>query len=143
VTCTNLQLRSQGVTVLTIQQDPNNETAVLLELEAGSVATQLQTFFHGMVVGGLMMEAEWVNGEGGPGPDSITPQVGVTPTSATSFSSKEPLYSGDKLISERFAEMKRAPKIPNSTPVRVHAKILLDEEVDPLAAASKASWANP
>ena len=46
----------------------------------------------------------------------------------------QPLYSGDKLIPERFAECKRAPKIPNSNAggPREYAKLVNDEQVKPL-----------
>ncbi|KAG7359976.1 ribosomal protein L7Ae/L30e/S12e/Gadd45 family protein [Nitzschia inconspicua] len=44
---------------------------------------------------------------------------------------KEPLYSGDKLISERFAEMKRVPKVPNAPGPREYATGN-DERVKPL-----------
>eukprot|EP00980_Cylindrotheca_fusiformis_P010088 scaffold2243_cov122-Cylindrotheca_fusiformis.AAC.4 len=45
---------------------------------------------------------------------------------------KTPLYSGDKLIPEFFAECKRVPKIPNSGGARDYAKIVDDESVRPL-----------
>jgi selenocysteine insertion sequence-binding protein 2 len=44
----------------------------------------------------------------------------------------KPLYSGDKLIPERFAEAKRVPKIPNAPGPREYAKCLNDESVKPL-----------
>merc|ERR1719464_440760 len=45
---------------------------------------------------------------------------------------KSPLYSGDKLIPERFAEMKRVPKIPNASGPRNYASTNEDERVKPL-----------
>ena len=46
---------------------------------------------------------------------------------------KQPLYSGDKLISERFAEMKRVPKIPNKAGPRAYAaNASTDERIKPL-----------
>ncbi|OEU16875.1 hypothetical protein FRACYDRAFT_185147 [Fragilariopsis cylindrus CCMP1102] len=47
---------------------------------------------------------------------------------------KAPLYSGDKLIPERFAEMKRVPKIPNAAGPREYASTTNDERVRPLLA---------
>jgi selenocysteine insertion sequence-binding protein 2 len=45
----------------------------------------------------------------------------------------QPLYSGDKLIAERFAECKRVPKVPNSNSgPREYAKLVNDEQVKPL-----------
>ena len=43
-----------------------------------------------------------------------------------------PLFSGDKLIPERFAECKRVPKIPNQSGPREYAKLVNDERVKPL-----------
>lgn len=45
---------------------------------------------------------------------------------------KVPLYSGDRLIPERFAEMKRVPKVPNAPGPREYATIVNDERVKPL-----------
>jgi hypothetical protein len=46
---------------------------------------------------------------------------------------EQPLYSGDKLIPERFAECKRVPKKPNvAGPHREYAKLVNDELVRPL-----------
>lgn len=45
---------------------------------------------------------------------------------------KAPLYSGDKLIPEFFAECKRVPKVPNAAGAREYAKIANDERVRPL-----------
>ena len=45
---------------------------------------------------------------------------------------KAALYSGDKLIPERFAECKRVPKIPNVSGPREYAKLVNDERVKPL-----------
>jgi ribosomal protein L7Ae-like RNA K-turn-binding protein len=45
---------------------------------------------------------------------------------------RQPIYSGDKLISERFAECKRVPKVPNSGEPRDYANLATDERVKPL-----------
>jgi ribosomal protein L7Ae-like RNA K-turn-binding protein len=45
---------------------------------------------------------------------------------------EQPLYSGDKLIPECFAECKRVPKIPNVAGPREYAKLVNDERVRPL-----------
>ena len=44
----------------------------------------------------------------------------------------KPMYSGDKLIPERFAEAKRVPKVPTSAGPRPYATIVNDESVRPL-----------
>lgn len=43
-----------------------------------------------------------------------------------------PMYSGSKLIPERFAICKRVPKIPNSTPTRSYATRIDNEQALPL-----------
>jgi selenocysteine insertion sequence-binding protein 2 len=50
----------------------------------------------------------------------------------TSAESQQPMYSGDKLISERFAECKRAPKLANPGIPRKYATLIDDETVKPL-----------
>ncbi|KAL3929841.1 MAG: hypothetical protein SGBAC_012032 [Bacillariaceae sp.] len=54
------------------------------------------------------------------------------PPDETNLQPKEPLYSGDKLIPEFFAECKRVPKIPNATGPRDYARVTNDERVRPL-----------
>ena len=44
----------------------------------------------------------------------------------------EPMYSGDKVIPEQYAECKRAPKVPNTGVPREYAKRINDESVIPL-----------
>lgn len=46
--------------------------------------------------------------------------------------SSEPMYSGEKVIPEQYAECKRAPKIPNAGVPREYAKRISDESVTPL-----------
>jgi selenocysteine insertion sequence-binding protein 2 len=112
----------------------------------GSIVLAALKGFDGMVVGGQIVSASR------PGSDSSKSQSdergvhdsasgdkrktqnntisGGTDKKART-DDKAPLYSGDKIIPERFAEMKRVPKIPNACP-REYATVVNDERVKPL-----------
>jgi ribosomal protein L7Ae-like RNA K-turn-binding protein len=104
--------------------------------------------FNGMVIGGQTVSAVFQpRSEAFPGQNVMNTQKHESPTKvpegAPASASKKartddlpPLYSGDKLISERFAECKRAPKIPNpnSGAPRDYASLAKDERVKPLLA---------
>ena len=107
-----------------------------------AIAVKAVEGFHGMVVGGQIINAS-LSG-------SIDSKIDVfensgdkrKPDAETKANSgkkartddKAPLYSGDKLIPERFAEMKRVPKIPNAAGPREYASTTNDERVRPLLA---------
>ncbi len=99
--------------------------------------------FDGMVVGGLIVAAtsravakpekhdeieEVENGT----PKRRTDSDEETLSKKARTDDASPLYSGDKLIPERFAEAKRVPKIPNAPGPREYAKQMNDEQVKPL-----------
>jgi len=77
------------------------------------------THFMGMNIGGLTIAAKMLVG------DTLEKKAEQPP---------EPIFSGDKLVSERFAECKRAPKVPNSGKPRSYASFASDERVKPLLA---------
>lgn len=56
----------------------------------------------------------------------------LSPPKKTKTDDNEPMYSGNKLIPERFAQAKRVPKIQNSTGPRDYAASTQDERVKPL-----------
>ena len=114
------------------------------------VAEKAANEFNGMIIGGQIISASLQR-------DSVTLQGHASEAPATTTTSQTekrvspntmpegaasakkartddlpPLYSGDKLISERFAECKRVPKIPNSGTPRNYANIAADERVKPL-----------
>jgi ribosomal protein L7Ae-like RNA K-turn-binding protein len=112
--------------------------------ETGAVKSALEEF-DGMVVGGLIVAAtlrptlnqeekaeapveatESEIGKRKPDPAHDTPSKKARTDDTT------PLYSGDKLIPERFAEAKRVPKVPNAAGPREYAKQVNDERVRPL-----------
>ena len=114
--------------------------------EDPSVVAKAVEGFNGMVIGGQIVSASLSASR------SAQPEVTEaknpgdkrksTETPPSSNASKQartddkaPLYSGDKLISERFAEMKRVPKIPNKEGPRAYASgASTDERIRPLLA---------
>ncbi len=106
--------------------------------------------FSGMVIGGQIISAslpssvamsqqtfETTNAGDKRKPSETTQSNSVSKTTDNSKKArtdeKEPLYSGDKLISERFAAMKRVPKIPNKAGPRDYAaNASTDERIKPL-----------
>ena len=117
-----------------------------------SVLASALEAFHGMVIGGQIVSA-FRSSSGRMQPqaqafETVTPgdnkrKTIQTPQSNTASKAsnikkartddKAPLYSGDKLISERFAVMKRVPKIPNKEGPRAYASgAPTDDRIKPL-----------
>ena len=112
-----------------------------------SVVVKAVEGFSGMVIGGQIVSAslsasrsaqpeatEMKNPGDKRKPTETPPSTNASKQARTD--DKAPLYSGDKLISERFAEMKRVPKIPNKEGPRAYASgASTDEQIRPLLAA--------
>jgi selenocysteine insertion sequence-binding protein 2 len=82
--------------------------------------------FNGMVVGGQTVSASLFESEC---PRS-TLNVGQSDAiPAITASAPTPLFSGDKMIPERFAECKRVPKVPNDGAPRMYATLTNDDSV--------------
>jgi selenocysteine insertion sequence-binding protein 2 len=82
--------------------------------------------FNGMVVGGQTVSASLSEGECPgyePNVDPSDATLSITPSAPT------PLFSGDKMIPERFAECKRVPKVPNDGTPRTYATLTNDDSV--------------
>lgn len=100
---------------------------VHIEFVEGESAAQLAVQqLHGMLIGGQAVSA-WT---------SSFVQSNLNPSLAEKESVKEkqtapPIYSGEKIIPERFAECKRVPKIPSSGP-RSYAVKINDDRAVPL-----------
>jgi selenocysteine insertion sequence-binding protein 2 len=106
-----------------------DERVVKIEYRTDDVSNAVKQF-NGMLVGGQTISAriegnEAISMEGVVGTESGTLEK-------TSAESQQPMYSGDKLISERFAECKRAPKLANPGIPRKYATLIDDETVKPL-----------
>jgi ribosomal protein L7Ae-like RNA K-turn-binding protein len=87
----------------------------------------------GMVIGGQRVSASLVRDDG---EEQATIMEGLQVVEPTADEKEEslisPMFSGDKLIPERFADCKRAPKIPNAGTPRKYASLVNDEETKPL-----------
>jgi len=115
-----------------------------------SIVAKALGAFNGMVIGGQIISASLSGSKStsrqaaeatNPGDKrkpTETPQVvnasnETDKTKKARTDDKEPLYSGDKLIPERFAAMKRVPKIPNKEGPRTYASSApTDERIKPL-----------
>ena len=132
-----------------IKSSSENEPGVVELQYKGpqNVAETAASEFNGMVLGGQIISATLQPNSAtteAPGITTIGSQTAQTdkrevPEGALASIAKKartddlpPLYSGDKLISERFAECKRVPKIPNPGTPRDYANILSDDRVKPL-----------
>jgi selenocysteine insertion sequence-binding protein 2 len=146
--------------VLHVDVVQKDGSGIVRVLYAGpqSVAEKSVTEFDGMVMGGQIVSAttklslEGSSSEtSADAPVSPGDQQDSGPTSESTGEKRKPsgkddaatlkkprtddpapLYSGDKLIPERFAECKRVPKVPNTTGPREYAKLVNDERVRPL-----------
>ncbi|KAL7535963.1 hypothetical protein ACHAXR_006836, partial [Thalassiosira sp. AJA248-18] len=105
------------------------------------VAQQAAQNLNGLVFGGRTISASSVsatteNINNGPNVESRVPSNDQdSPTLETNKeepSPHPPMYSGDKIVPERFAACKRVPKIPNSGTPRSYATKIADEQAVPL-----------
>ena len=134
-------VKTDGIASLSIQFDASNPLSSLNAAEGLS----------GIVVGGQIIatslpgqpqQGETKNVEVSdsvgekrkqPKPDTLPLESASDAGKKARTDDKAPLYSGDKLIPERFAEMKRVPKIPNAPGPREYAGSgANDEQVKPL-----------
>lgn len=106
--CDLKELAGKFGTVKTISLFQERKVAVCFSSK--EEASAASNGFNGMVIGGQTVQA---NMAGGSKSNGMT----TTPKAET----PKPLYSGDKIISERFAICKRAPKLVNSANPRHYA----------------------
>jgi selenocysteine insertion sequence-binding protein 2 len=130
------ELASQYGKVLNITFDPKDLTRVVrVEYDGGSeVATFAANKFNNMVLGGQTIAATSMAQASDRARESSTGSVPSAESSRKrpADATPKPMYSGDKLIPERFAEAKRVPKVVTSTGPRDYASISKSEEVVPL-----------
>jgi hypothetical protein len=140
-----------SVNMCKVENDSTNYVRIRFGGDDPSVVARAVEGFSGMVIGGQIVSAS-LSATGSAPPEATEAtnpgdkrKPTETPLSTnTSKASdmkkartddKAPLYSGDKLISERFAEMKRVPKIPNKEGPRAYASgASTDERIKPLLA---------
>lgn len=100
-----------------------NKLLVFVTFSSEAELKRAQSAFNGMVIGGMVVSAA-ISGQ--------TKSILHESPPATIVAEHEPLFSGDKRIPERFAECKRAPKIPGSGQPRSYAIISENKEVKPM-----------
>jgi len=89
------------------------------------VAQQAAQKMHGVVIGGLTISASVVASSTANNDESIQEKEAPPPP---------PMYSGDKIVPDKYAACKRVPKIPNPNPgtPRAYASKIDDETATPL-----------
>ena len=90
----------------------------------------------GLVIGGQTISANVLSSDEVNGLCSIKTDQSVGKSKLTvndkGETKTDPIYSGDKIIPEQYAECKRVPKIPNSGQPRSYASLIGNDEVIPL-----------
>ena len=117
--------------VIRIEVDLRRQAIMLEFREDISVVEAAVEKFNGMVIGGQSVSAfHTAKGEsipiGGVELHEFPDEENVAKIAL------QPMFSGDKLIPERFAEMKRAPKIQRRSDPRPYATLVNDESAKPL-----------
>ena len=136
------ELASKYGHVASIEPVENTADAMVNFLGPEKVAQAARSGFQGMVIGGAEVAAVVLGvNEGGtdvPADNmSLLESAGTTeykdePSSDSSPTPPSQLFSGEKLIGERWAECKRASKIPNGSNPRRYATLVDDETTKPL-----------
>jgi selenocysteine insertion sequence-binding protein 2 len=93
-------------------------------IEGEEAARNAALQLHGMVIGGVAVSAKATSTVMSAGPSENQKE-------GSQEQGPRPIYSGDKVIPERFAECKRVPKIPNAGP-RSYAVKINDDRAVPL-----------
>jgi len=118
-------------TVIRIDVDAQNRQVQIGYKSDSKLIIEAINGFNKMVIGGqkvIAIRESKATGELG----IIENEVAANQVKEESTSTDpQPMYSGDKLIPERFAECKRVPKIPNMG-TRKYATVIDDESVKPL-----------
>ena len=134
-------VKTDGIASISIHFDASNPLSSLTAAESLSgivVGGQIiATSLPGQPQQGETSRVEESDNVGGkrkqPKPDTLSLESASDVGKKARTDDKAPLYSGDKLIPERFAEMKRVPKIPNAPGPREYAGSgANDEQVKPL-----------
>ena len=128
------ELASQYGNVLSIDFDPKDLTRVVrVKYDGGNeVASFAASKFNNMVLGGQTIAATTMAQPSNTPNDTDSTLEADKSRKRPVDTAPKPLYSGDKLIPERFAEAKRVPKVVTSTGPREYASISKNEEVVPL-----------
>ena len=117
--------------VVRIEVNHQLKAIILVYNEEADVVDAAVEKFNCMVIGGQTVTAirsttGGANLPGGSAIDDLHGQDEVAPIGPL------PMLSGDKLIPEKYAAMKRVPKVPNSGIPRSYATLVNDEAAKPL-----------
>ncbi|CAB9516474.1 Selenocysteine insertion sequence-binding protein 2 [Seminavis robusta] len=119
--------------------DSPSTSTVKVTYSTASEAEAAATEFSGMVIGGETVTASFEDAKGSvaltnsTNGDTQSGETGVGTNEEQAESGQpKPMFSGDKRIPERFAECKRAPKVPNKGTPRSYAVLIDDDTVKPL-----------
>ena len=137
------ELASRQGEILSIDVEKSNEvtkSVVKITYATSSEAEAGAREFDGLVMGGNTVSASTnLESTSGQAAISVSPSAQATDLSGvgdkvlmSETDEPKPMFSGDKLIPERFAECKRAPKVPNKGTPRNYAVMTNDEAVKPL-----------
>jgi ribosomal protein L7Ae-like RNA K-turn-binding protein len=126
------ELAQQFGVVLSVTLNEPDGTAVKLVYESSLDVAKAEEGFNGMIIGGLAVSAK--AGEGSKLSADCTTNKTDNVGEAVMACAPEVMFSGDKRIPERFAECKRAPKVPNVGGPRKYASLVEDDTVKPLLA---------
>jgi len=129
------ELASRYGKVLNVTFDPQDLTRVVrIEFDGGSdVAAFAAEKFNNMVLGGQTIAAMALSSESEvKEPATVESKAETGEATKPVDTTPKPLYSGDKLIPERFAECKRVPKVVKSTGPREYASLSKNEDITPL-----------
>ena len=135
-------LASQFGSVVRIDVDLDARTVRVEYAEPLDVVEKATAQFNGMVFGGQRVRAvldrplqDGSSPELLPNPAVQSKPLPPLPDADQEEEKKQIMYSGDKVVSERFAECKRVPKVPNAGVPRKYATLTDDETVKPLLSA--------
>lgn len=136
------ELASRHGEVVRIDVDKAEEvttSVVKITYSASSEAEAAAKEFDGLVMGGVIVSASTnlkssgqASSSPAPTAEAINPLGSGENVLASKNDEPKPMFSGDKRIPERFAECKRAPKVPNKGTPRNYAIMTNDETVKPL-----------
>mmetsp|Transcript_40923 Transcript_40923/g.98698 ORF Transcript_40923/g.98698 Transcript_40923/m.98698 type:complete len:903 (-) Transcript_40923:539-3247(-) len=117
---------------LNIIRDQNILVVKFVPDTLGSSIDSVVAELNGSVVGGQIISASSSFRQNPSDAETLVADKPLPPAIETGLEAKAPLYSGDKLIPEFFAECKRVPKIPNPAGLRDYAQVTNDDRVRPL-----------
>ena len=120
-----------------ISRDGNHKGDISIVFVDRSISKRASIELNGKLLGGCEIKASLLTSGGSKvlsdlGTSSSQANPSHEPSTNVKSSKPEPMFSGDKVIPEQYAECKRVPKVPNSGESREYAKRIDDDSVVPL-----------